>query len=114
MTDSTARPVFGAFVPVLLLALSVFVFLAGDVAVAFQQHLAGLRIADQQQQQFAQAAAIEDRLRQIMQDLVVLGDRNPEAAVIVKKYGISFRPSAAPGTPAPVTAAPDAPAAPSK
>lgn len=106
MSDSTARPLFGPFVPVLLLALSLTVLLTWEVSVAVQQHVAGLRVADQQQQQFAQAAALENRLRQILQDLVELGGRNAEAAAIVKRYGISFgaptgaAPAASTGLPA--------------
>ena len=105
MSDSTSRPMFGSFVPVLLLALSLSVFLTWEVTVAVQQHVAGLRIADQQQQQFAQAASFENRLRQILQDLVTLGDRFAEAAVIVKRYGISFG-GAAGGAPSAPSAVP--------
>lgn len=104
MSDSTTRPLFGPFLPILLLALSIFVLLTWEMTVAVQQHMAGLRVADQQQQDFAKAATIENRLRQILQDLVELGERNPDAAIIVKRYGISFGGSAGGAPTVPTTA----------
>ncbi len=111
MSDPTPRPAFGSFLPLLLLALSSLIFLTWNLTVAVQQHEAGLRIADQQQEQLTQATAVESRLRQMMQDLVDLAGRNADAAAIVKKYGISFRGPAAAAAAAAPAPAPAVPAA---
>ena len=97
MNEPTPRITFSPFVPLLTLALAVLVLLTWDLTVAAKQHVAGLRLMDQQQQQIVQAAAVENKLRQMMLDLVELAKQNTDAATIATRYGVVFNSQ---GTPA--------------
>lgn len=107
--DAPSRETFGPFVPLLILSVALVVFFAWDLSSVVQQRMNGLRIAEQQQQQLVQAADVENKLRQIMIDLVVLAKQNPDAAALVAKYGVAFQPPVG-GQPAAATAPAQAPA----
>jgi len=86
-------PVLSPFWPLCLLALSLALFLAWQVTQAAQQHLAGLRLADQQAVLAGQAAQTETRFQSMMVDLITLAKTDPEAQAIVTRYRISFTPN---------------------
>lgn len=95
-----------AFLPVLLLGLSLLVFLGWNVAQGVREYRAGLAAADRQRLLGVQAAEAEARLQTMMLDLLTLARTNTNAQRIVQQFAIQYTPSAEPGrslgaTPAP-------------
>lgn len=118
MNATPERITFNPFVPLLLLSMAVLLLVVWNLKAAVGQRMAGLRLQEQQEQQVAQAATLENKLRQMMTDLVMLAKRDPSAADLVARYGVTFNPpSGSPLVPAaatppvpPVTRAPVTPA----
>lgn len=90
---------FTPFWPLCMLTLSLAVFLGWQVMAAARQHIAALRLADQQTFLTGQAAQAESKLQAMMMDLLELSKSDPDARAIVSKYGIKFTPAPAPALP---------------
>lgn len=95
-SDPVSRTDFGPFLPLLVLAIALVISLGWTLGGLRAQYGAGLRIEGQQQQQLSQASAMENKLRQMMMELVVLAKQDSDAAGLVAKYGITFQPGPAP------------------
>lgn len=100
MSTENTKSGYSAFVPLLLVALSVLVFMGWNLSLATQQTQAGRRLSEQLDEQLTQSKQAEEKLRVMMTDLVALSGTNPRAMAIVKKFQISFTPAPA-ATPAP-------------
>lgn len=85
---------YSAFLPIVLIALSSLILLGWNLFIVINQHSASLRIIAQQDLQIAQANQVETKLKQMMTDLVDLAKEDTDAATIVKRYGIAFKPPA--------------------
>jgi prophage DNA circulation protein len=83
-------------VPLLVLAVSLALTLAGNLAVAIQQRISAIRLRDQQSVLAAQSQAAEDKLKALMMDLLDLAKKDDDARGLVKKYNIAFNAPPAP------------------
>jgi hypothetical protein len=94
--SNTSAPVFTPFWPVFLLAVSLAIFLGWQTTQAIRQHMASLRLADQQAVLAGRAAQTEASLQAMMMDLLKLSQTDADAKAIVARYGIKFNPPAQP------------------
>lgn len=98
-TCNSSVPVFTPFWPVFLLAVSLAIFLCWQTVQAVRQHMASLRLADQQVVLAGRAAQTEASLQAMMMDLLKLSQTDADAKAIVARYGIKFNPPAQPQEP---------------
>lgn len=89
------KQTYSPFWPMLLVTLSLALVLLWNLILTVQQCIAAVRLRDQQESMVVQAAQAEERLKQMMVDLLLLAKTDPEAATIVSKYRIAFTPPAA-------------------
>ncbi|MDA1044229.1 MAG: hypothetical protein O3C57_03285, partial [Verrucomicrobia bacterium] len=94
MNNANAKSEFSVFLPVTLLAVALLTSLTWDLTQSVRQRMSGQRVADQQGLQIQQAAEMENKLRVVMEDLVILSKENAGALDIVTKFQIAFTPSA--------------------
>lgn len=94
MSNDTNNSGYSAFLPVLLLSVSLLTFLTLNITMAVRQRMAAVRLSEQMNVQLRQAQEAEEKLRLMMTDLVQISKTSPRAKEIVKKFQISFTPDA--------------------
>lgn len=99
-----------AFLPTLMIGLSLLAMLSWQVFLGVRQYRSGLEVVDRQVVLTAQAAQAEEFLQTLMMDLIELAKTDVAARDIVQRYNISFTPPAA--APQPPVALPAAAVAP--
>lgn len=109
MNTQPAVKTYSAFIPLVLIALSVIILFAWNLMVALNQHSAGVRISAQQELQVTQAAQTEEKLKAMMTDLVELAKSDTDAETIMKRYKIAFTPPAKTPPPEPLNPEPNKP-----
>lgn len=98
MSDTDSNSGFSAFLPIVLLSIALLTSLTWSLSQAVRQQMTGQRVAEQLEQQKLQAADMENKLRLMMADLVILAQDDKGADAIVKKFKIAFTPATSPQT----------------
>lgn len=79
---------FSAFAPTCLLGVSLVILLGWNLYAMTVQRGVASRALEQQMLQLAQAAQVEEKLKVMMSDLLVLAVDDADARAIVQKYNI--------------------------
>jgi hypothetical protein len=91
MDHSEHRETFGPFLPLCLLGISVVLLLTWNLYAAIVQRMNTTRLMDQQALQMNQAAQLEEKLQNMMSDLLILALTDVDAKAIVKKYKVTSK-----------------------
>lgn len=89
MSNPESKASFSAFLPLCLLALSLTVLLSWNLYAIRLQWTNANALLEQQAMQLGQAAQLEEKLKAMMSDLLVLALTDADAKAIVKKYKIT-------------------------
>jgi len=112
MNSQPSDKSFSAFPALFLIAASVIILLSWNASQMLSVHSNGVRISVQQDLQLTQASQTEEKLKQMMSDLVELSKSDTDAETIVKRYKIVFNnptpTKAVTPTPPPAKSAPKA------
>ena len=81
---------FNAFVPLVLVAVSVIVILGWELGVGSQARSNGRQLREQQTKLVEQAKQIQTGLEKIARDLVEVARTDDDAKAIVTKYNINI------------------------
>jgi len=96
-TNTSSPDTTSALSTQLLIAVSLLIFLGWQVFASARQHLALVRMSEQQAVLVSQAAQTESRIQSMMTDLIRLSLSDAEAKAIVTKYRITYNPPRQPG-----------------
>lgn len=106
-TQEKTAYTFDAFVPILIIAVSVLIFLMWNVAVLVRDLNNAMVVRTQQNMARAQAVGAEEQMKALMMELLGMSQADPDAKAIVDKYQIRFNaPAQQPGGPQPAAAKP--------
>ena len=83
------EPRSNAFLPIVLIAASLLVFLGRDLAITRQQKTELKQVVEQQAPALAQSREVGAKFEKMVRDLLQLAQTDEEARAIVAKYGIS-------------------------
>jgi hypothetical protein len=92
MNEGGSTPTFSAFLPLVIVELTVIVFLGWQLSIGARQYMQGRDIAGQQEIMLEQAAQIETNFQALMLDVIALAERNPDVSAIVENYNIRYTP----------------------
>jgi hypothetical protein len=98
MSNPEPKESFGSFLPICLLAVSLALLLSWDLYATVIQRSNGNRLLEQQALQLSQASQLEEKLKAMMSDLLVLALSDADAKAVVKKYKITSSAPVAPST----------------
>lgn len=88
---------FSSFWPVFMMGVGLGLFLGWQVVLGARQHIALVRLEDQQAVLAGQAAQTETQLQSMMLELIVLAKKEPAAKAVIEKYNIKYNPPATSG-----------------
>lgn len=93
--DSVSDQQTSAFLPIVLLGISVLLFNLFQLSMLMPQRTQLQRIISQNEQAVAQSREVQGKLQKIVEDLVNISKDNKDAQAIITKYNISVRPNGA-------------------
>jgi len=90
MNTTPTEKTFSAFIPMVLIAVGMIILLSWNLYIVTGQNTSGVQISAQMNTQIEQARQTEQKLQQIMTDLVTLAKTDADADAIVKRYKIVY------------------------
>jgi len=90
MNSNASEQKYTAFLPVLLLSLSLVAFFVWNMVLTVRLRAGAARVRDQQEMMVLQAMQAEERMKRMMVDLLELAKTDEDAEAIVTKYNIVF------------------------
>jgi hypothetical protein len=103
MRDPTPGPMYGPFLPMLIIAATLGAWLGFQTIQLWQEHGALLATVAAQEKPYADSQKVRDSLDSLARQIAALADKgNPSARMVIeelKRRGITIDPKAPPTTP---------------